>query len=511
MSELNLPQHRPADMERYTAGYPRPSDRMKLQMRSKRNSTMKTAIILVAFCLVPTAYSFLYPIPSNRNTMQKPQSHHKWVSCYIEQNSQLHSCYALRNTGASTHENSHCPALLSSFSSQIPIASIASTKGTRSGTSLFMTRGEKSTFDTAKSWSRSATVNDIDTNSSSTILEQGRRKSESRLGVRSRVRSVLQKAKKRTGISNNSEERLSNSQPSPQTVIAEAASIGGLGAVVVDDEGNVDVALDYVAPPLNGTDTESSTFRTKSSSDKIKKKKTAPASTYSPPVIKIQPGPEDCLQPSSQTKSGVKKAPISERDAFTGDVSAAFSVPPPPLPFTLPKLTEEQKRQVDAGERLQFQNDMGREGSGFVVVDVKAPPEAVWDCLLDFESYLETIPTVRAVDMKSKNVRVLKHGVPSETRASFSLSKFRLRVAAIHKYTPHPQGDHMVFTLDPSCTNLVLQNVKGVWYTQKNVDGREVSQSFFEEIRILLFFASNVFYFRCCLSYEGNNKSMAIM
>merc|ERR1712238_450944 len=61
----------------------------------------------------------------------------------------------------------------------------------------------------------------------------------------------------------------------------------------------------------------------------------------------------------------------------------------------------------------------------------------------------------------------------SETSASFTLSKFRLRVAAVHKYRPHPQGDYMVFTLDPTCTNLVLQDAKGVWFTQENVNGRD--------------------------------------
>jgi len=29
----------------------------------------------------------------------------------------------------------------------------------------------------------------------------------------------------------------------------------------------------------------------------------------------------------------------------------------------------------------------------------------------------------------------------------------------------------MVFTLDPACKNLVLQDAKGIWYTQSNPDG----------------------------------------
>jgi len=48
-----------------------------------------------------------------------------------------------------------------------------------------------------------------------------------------------------------------------------------------------------------------------------------------------------------------------------------------------------------------------------------------------------------------------------------------LNIAAIHRYTPHPQGDYMEFTLDPSCTNVVLKGAKGTWYTEENPDGRE--------------------------------------
>jgi hypothetical protein len=184
---------------------------------------------------------------------------------------------------------------------------------------------------------------------------------------------------------------------------------------------------------------------------------------------------------------------FTEIDALRGDVSAAFSMPPSPLPFALPKLTEQQRRLLLLGERVQYQSDMGREGSGFVVVDVKAPAAVVWECLLDFYSYPETIPTVRDVQMftnthlqqdyfseevlerkqyQDGTLATLKHGVPSVTRAAFTLSKFRLKIAAIHKYRPHPEGDYMEFTLDPACTNLVLKNAKGVWHTQSNPDGR---------------------------------------
>jgi hypothetical protein len=137
---------------------------------------------------------------------------------------------------------------------------------------------------------------------------------------------------------------------------------------------------------------------------------------------------------------------------------------------------------------------MKREGKGFVVVDVKAPSKAVWDILLDFESYPKTIPTVRTMkmftntkltepyyeerpvqkeDFLNGKIAKLKYSIPSVTRAAFVLSKFRLNIAAIHKYRPHPFGHYMVFTLDPACTNFVLKSAKGVWHTQSNPEGKE--------------------------------------
>ncbi|GMH98855.1 hypothetical protein TrVE_jg7256 [Triparma verrucosa] len=176
----------------------------------------------------------------------------------------------------------------------------------------------------------------------------------------------------------------------------------------------------------------------------------------------------------------------TERDAFAADFSAAFSMPASPLPFKLPPLSPAQIKALEGGERIQEQKNMRREGKGYVVMDVKASEDNVWDVLLDFASYPNNIPTVRTMTMFT-NTRIklpytaesevppdflngklaqLKYGLPSVTRAKFVLSKFRLNIAAIHKYRPHPKGHYMVFTLDPANTNMVLKSAKGVWHTQ---------------------------------------------
>lgn len=357
---------------------------------------------------------------------------------------------------------------------------------------------------------------------SHTALSVKKERKESRLGVRRRVRSVLERARSRTGIENSSEyldrkeKDSSRDIPSSSFNLADIefeasdldfsskdgaseapgiAKANGTSETKISDSSSKrsepisikkanSINVIAQAAAIGGIGSDELDYTPKSSS--TEKKKTKPASTYSEPIVKPSPTPGADFMPAESKD-------LSVVDALKGDVSAAFSAPPPPLPFTLPKLTKEQRGMLRNGERIQYQSDMGREGSGYVVLDVKAPAAVVWECLLDFYSYPQTIPTVRDVQMftnthlqqnlysetaverekyEDGTLATLKHGVPSVTRASFSLSKFRLKIAAIHKYRPHPLGDYMVFTLDPACTNMVLQNAKGVWYTESNPDGR---------------------------------------
>lgn len=367
-------------------------------------------------------------------------------------------------------------------------------------------------------WSKSISKVDVDA---------GINGGGSKLGVRRRVRSVLKKARNRTGIKNTSFNDDDDGdfpkfkRRDARTVVAEAAAIGGLGATVIDeDSGTIGVSLDFVGDDTSeqtkkasvATITKAKNGVSKSEKDskaktvngyvgvsvntteaaiKPKTKKGHPASTPSRSYV-MPSNPEDSLvvpkvTKSSSLKDGAKRS--SEMDAMRGDLSGAFSLPPEPLPFTLPTLTKEQEMQLREGERVQFQTDMGREGEGFVVLDVNAPADTVWNCLLDFNAYPSTIPTVRDVElytsthlsedyrsedpiMNGKEIKKLKCGIPSITRAAFILSKFRLKIAAIHKYRTHPRGDYMIFTLDPACTNIVLRNAKGVWHTQSNPDGK---------------------------------------
>jgi len=343
----------------------------------------------------------------------------------------------------------------------------------------------------------------------------------SRLQVRRRVKAVLEKARIRTGVRNGSVVTSSPPPPprSTPTVVAEAATIGGLG------DGAADIVFTQIEKkaPSSKSGTTNGAFNTTTGENEetisetpsnstsvaffpdealgLEKKngispngssfKNSTSSVTASTDLKNNnghAGPKTSSTTSTATTDVHPRKP-KDFDVIRGDVPSATAFVEP-LPFKLPSLSAGQKKKLVDGERVQEQSRMGREGSGYVVLDVEAPPYIVWECLLDFESYPELIPTVKSMQLYTSTKlntgytgekpvlpgtgRETRHyGTPSITRAAFILSKFRLNIAAIHRYTPHPKGDYMEFTLDPSCTNMVLKGAKGTWYTEENPDGRE--------------------------------------
>ena len=122
-----------------------------------------------------------------------------------------------------------------------------------------------------------------------------------------------------------------------------------------------------------------------------------------------------------------KNTAVGSKKVVTSD----SSLPLEALPFDLPILTPDQSRRVKSGERVQYQDDMGRAGSGFVVWDVKAPTSVVWDCLLDFKSYPQTIPTVREVVMYTNTH--LKEDYRAERPLDFEDGKAAILSMAYHQ------------------------------------------------------------------------------
>jgi len=337
----------------------------------------------------------------------------------------------------------------------------------------------------------------------------------SRLQVRRRVKAVLEKARIRTGVRNGS---IASPPPPPPrstpTVVAEAATIGGLG------DGTADIVFTQIgstSSPKPASTSSANRNETVQSIDEIendpsvknsnllyfpeegmgldqngrgnKYEQNSSSSTFITNTSTTNGYIDSMDDKFESVTADIRVRKPKDFDVIRGDIPSANAFIEP-LPFELPSLSADQKKKLRAGERIQEQSRMGREGSGYVALDVEAPPYIVWECLLDFESYPELIPTVKSMQLytttklntgfKSEKPvvpgtgRETRHyGTPSVTRASFILSKFRLNIAAIHRYTPHPRGDYMEFTLDPSCTNVVLKGAKGTWYTEEEPDGRE--------------------------------------
>lgn len=343
--------------------------------------------------------------------------------------------------------------------------------GIRRWVSRRMPSSGRTSLDSSEPVVRLADQNKANVGTSWSKSANGRRSSP--LQVRKRVKAVLEKARTRTGIENSS----SGAKSKPSNVVAEAASIGGLSEEYV---------IQIKKSSLNNGSVTNSSIDERNGSAVRK-----PAS-FPDEAFLVQKASNITM-----SEPGTSRKP-TDFDVIRGDVPAANQFAEP-LPFQLPKLSADQLRRLADGERIQEQSRMGREGAGYVVLDVQAPPYVVWECLLDFESYPDIIPTVRAMQLYTSEKlntgyvnekpvlpgtgRETRHyGTPSVTRASFVLSKFRLNIAAVHRYTPHPDGDYMEFTLDKSCTNMVLRGAKGIWHVKANPDGKEVRTKSSESI-----------------------------
>ena len=162
-----------------------------------------------------------------------------------------------------------------------------------------------------------------------------------------------------------------------------------------------------------------------------------------------------------QLKRQGQKVASAEQTAPTSTSTRTLVTP---LPFTLPTLTAAQQQALTQhGEIVMHQEEMGRQGSGFVVQDIAADQETVWDALLDFERYTERIHTVRASRVHGGDSPAT-FGVPSTTRASFEVSKFRLNISCTLQYKP--QDNYMELSLENGLQNSALQHAKGFWYVQ---------------------------------------------
>jgi len=154
-----------------------------------------------------------------------------------------------------------------------------------------------------------------------------------------------------------------------------------------------------------------------------------------------------------------------------GNADLSRSVPRPESPTRpkrpwrpagLPNLSTEDLRTLSMNIPVESQTRSGNGGGGYVVLDVKGTPEAVWSLLTDYERYDEIIPTVRKSSVRAGSTRQC-------ARATFQLSKFKLDVSVLHLF--HEQRQHLTFSLDPASSNVVLKEAEGLWFVESRAEG----------------------------------------
>jgi len=129
---------------------------------------------------------------------------------------------------------------------------------------------------------------------------------------------------------------------------------------------------------------------------------------------------------------------------------------------TLPALTKDDLRQLKFDVAVNRQDRTGAKGSGFVVMDVNAPPAVVMDALQNFEVYPEMIKSVR----KAKARSCVENADGTTTSLmDYSISRFRLGISVA--MTSNPAAGLINFGLDPEKGRLVLEEASGFWFVEE--------------------------------------------
>jgi len=135
----------------------------------------------------------------------------------------------------------------------------------------------------------------------------------------------------------------------------------------------------------------------------------------------------------------------------------------PRTPIVLPSLTAAELQQLQTGLPVRRQERQGRQGSGFVVVDVDAPPSLVFNCLKSFEEYAEMIPVIRKAEVKARGC------TPDNITtayADYKVSKFWLNFSVVHRVDE--AAGLVQFGLDPLYVGSVLKEASGFWHVEKD-------------------------------------------
>jgi len=128
-----------------------------------------------------------------------------------------------------------------------------------------------------------------------------------------------------------------------------------------------------------------------------------------------------------------------------------------------PKLTLDAKdlATLDAGgvvrKRIDSNSDGAEGGRGMVVQDIDAPPDVVWDRILDFDAYPRMVDDVHSLDVYERN--------PGRVKARFVLSTAGLKLEYFVDHVVNQQQGYLTWTLDYSKKS-ELDDVVGYWFVE---------------------------------------------
>ncbi len=153
---------------------------------------------------------------------------------------------------------------------------------------------------------------------------------------------------------------------------------------------------------------------------------------------------------------------------FSCSVLVATSKADPP-PY--PKFTPEQEAKLERGEPVmreeQFTDEKGhRVGRGVAYIVIDAPPERIWDVILDYDHYAEFYPNVHSAKItKKEGNHIYVHFVLNV------LGVLKVKYNVDHTF--HKEANRLTWKMDQTKKNDFKETI-GFWQIWQRPDGKSL-------------------------------------
>jgi ribosome-associated toxin RatA of RatAB toxin-antitoxin module len=157
-----------------------------------------------------------------------------------------------------------------------------------------------------------------------------------------------------------------------------------------------------------------------------------------------------CMLPQMASAADANKA-----HDHTGKVKP-YTVPPKSFP-----LTEAEKADLAGGKAIRktLRGDSG--GRGLAVIDIAAPPDVVWSCIVDYPRYPVMVDNVKEVEVYERQKDHIK--------ARFVLSGAGMSIEYFVDHIYRPKAGYLTWTLDYTRSSDLDDSV-GFWRVSAHPD-----------------------------------------